>query len=81
MLTSIVTVVPTPTVDCTSNLSTFLLMLGKPIPAPNPISLTSGDAVEFPSCIAHSMSGIPGPLSATLIIIELDVMSAVMTPP
>ena len=39
-LTSISTVVPTPTVEVTFNLSTFFWMFGNPIPAPNPISLT-----------------------------------------
>ena len=57
----ILTVVPIPRVLITTNESEFFFMLGKPIPAPNPISLTFGEAVEKPSSIARSMSTIPGP--------------------
>ena len=38
--------VPVPTSELISNRSAFFLMLGRPMPAPNPISRISGVAVE-----------------------------------
>ena len=44
-----------------SRLSLFFFILGKPIPAPNPIVLILSGAVEKPSFIASSMLVIRGP--------------------
>jgi len=44
--TVIVIVVPTPNSVCMSSLSVFFFILGSPIPAPKPISLTFCEAVE-----------------------------------
>src|SRR5207237_4614846 len=49
----IVMVVPCPTTDCTSNSSIRRFAPGRPAPTPC--------EVEYPYCIARSMSGIPGP--------------------
>ena len=55
--------VPRPTSEVITNRSAFFLMFGSPIPAPKPISRISGVAVEYPSCMARLMSGMPGPSS------------------
>lgn len=53
--------VPLPTSDFIFSESELFLIFGKPIPAPNPISRTFCEAVEYPFCMAFSISGMPGP--------------------
>ena len=57
--------VPVPTVDVTRRRSLLRSMLGRPRPAPKPSARASADAVDQPSVIAFSMSGMPGPRSTT----------------
>ena len=66
------TVVPTSTWLSIVNSSTFFFIFGSPIPAPNPISRTASDAVDYPSRIASDISGIPGPSSFS----SKDILSA-----
>ena len=61
-------VVPLPTSDFIFRLSELFFILGNPMPAPNPISRTLGEAVENPFCIAFSISGMPGPSSERTIV-------------
>ena len=55
-------------------------MFGSPMPAPNPISRISGVAVEYPSCIARAMSGMPGPSSCTSMVTSSGVTLSVIVP-
>ena len=55
--------VPTPTVDWMSNSSALRFMLGRPMPAPKPMLRTDSGAVDHPSRMARSRSGMPGPRS------------------
>ena len=74
----ILSVVPTPASDSIEKVSEFFLMLGRPMPAPNPSSRISAVAVEYPSRIASSMSGMPGPRSSTWmeIVSEAQVLDS-----
>ena len=76
-----VMVVPSPTTDWISNLSEHFTILGKPIPAPKPIWRTWSGAVDQPSCNAFSISGMPGPLSVTVITVASEKASAATLPP
>ena len=74
------TFVPSFTLDSMVSLSQFFCIFGRPIPAPNPISRTSGEAVEYPSCMARSMSGIPGPRSLMTTVMTVGSIDTCMVP-
>ena len=57
--------VPSPATDVTLRRSLLRRMFGRPMPAPNPSARASEDAVDQPSRIADSTSGMPGPWSMT----------------
>ena len=54
--------VPSPAVEVTLRRSLLRRMLGRPMPAPNPSARASEEAVDQPSRIADSTSGMPGPV-------------------
>ena len=66
------TVVPSPTFVWISNASDTFFILGRPMPAPNPLARISSEAVDQPSCMAFCTSGIPGPWSMTLAPAAMD---------
>jgi len=57
------------------------LMFGSPMPAPNPSERIHSLAVDQPACMALSMSGMPGPASWPVMVIESGVNSAMISPP
>ena len=62
--------VPTPTAETMSNPSALRFMFGRPMPAPKPMLRTSLVAVDQPSVIALSISGMPGPTSLALRVLR-----------
>ena len=70
------TVVPSPTFVWISNASDTFFILGRPMPAPNPLARISSEAVDQPSCMAFCTSGIPGPWSMTLTVMAFGEKSA-----
>ena len=57
------TVVPSPTFVWISNASDTFFILGRPMPAPNPLARISSEAVDQPSCMAFCTSGVDDPYS------------------
>ena len=57
--------VPAPGTEVTLSRSLLRRMLGRPMPAPKPSARASDEAVDQPSRMAESTSGMPGPSSTT----------------